>query len=99
MEPAAWKAYGRYSTVGLELVLSMVLGWAAGRWLDRHFGWHGQAAMVGAILGIYAGFRAIWKAAKAMQREAERQDALEAKRLRGGEAAPERDEGRDARSR
>jgi ATP synthase protein I len=82
VEPA-WKSYGRYSTVGLELVLSMVLGWAAGRWVDKFVGGHGYATAAGTLLGLYAGFRALWKAAKLMEREAEREDEARARKLRG----------------
>lgn len=82
---SAWKAYGRYSTVGLELVLSMVLGWALGHWLDgKIFGAHGYATAAGSIVGVYAGFRALWKASKLMQAEVEREDEAQAKRLRDG---------------
>ncbi len=80
---SAWKAYGRYSTVGLELVLSMVLGWALGHWLDgKFFGAHGYATATGSIVGVYAGFRALWKAAKMMRLEADREDEEQLKRLR-----------------
>ena len=46
----------------------------------------GLDSIVGAVIGLFAGFRALWKAALVMQREAERQDALEAERLRTGKA-------------
>jgi F0F1-type ATP synthase assembly protein I len=79
MKPSAWKAYGRYGTVGLELILSMIVGYLVGRWVDRHLGttW---VVWVGSAAGIYAGFRAMFKAAKQMQRDAERADAIEAER-------------------
>ena len=82
---SAWKAYGRYSTIGLELVISMVLGFLAGRWADRYLGGHGYGTAAGALLGVYAGFRGLYKAAMMMQRESEREDAAQAKRLRDGD--------------
>lgn len=63
----------------------MVLGWALGRWLDGRFlGGHGWGTAIGSIVGVYAGFRALWKAAKMMQAEADREDEEERKRLISG---------------
>ena len=68
----------------------MVLGWALGHWLDgKFFGSHGYATAIGSIVGVYAGFRSLWKAAKMMQAEAEREDEAQAKRLRDGEGSDE----------
>jgi len=93
---SAWKAYGRYSTVGLELVVSIAVGWALGRWLDgRFFGSHGYATFAGAVVGVYTGFRGLWKAAKMMQAEAEREDREQADKLAKGEPRP-REEGDEA---
>ena len=74
MKPRAWKAYGRYGTVGLELVLSMVVGYLLGHWLDGKLHTGGWLTWIGAVGGVYAGFRALYKAAKMMQAEAERAD-------------------------
>lgn len=73
MKPRSLKAYGRYGTVGLELVLSMVVGYLLGRWGDSKLGttW---LSWLGAAVGVYAGFRSMFKAAKAMTREAEEAD-------------------------
>lgn len=70
------QSYGRYGSVGLELVLSMAVGYYGGLWVDRKLGtrWF---ALVGFLLGIYAGFRALWKAAKTMERDIEHDEALE----------------------
>lgn len=65
----------------------MVLGWAAGRWLDKFVGGHGYATAAGALIGVYAGFRALWKAAKLMTIEAEREDEAREKKLRGDDDA------------
>jgi hypothetical protein len=69
----------------------MVLGWALGRWLDgKFFGGHGYGTAIGSLVGVYAGFRGLWKAAKMMQLEAEREDEEQSKRLRdGGKKGPD----------
>ena len=86
-----WKAYGRYGSLGIELILSMAIGYYGGRWLDGRLGTHWIAAL-GFIVGVYAGFRQIFRAAKLLQAEAER----EARDDRG-EAPPSggNDDGRD----
>jgi F0F1-type ATP synthase assembly protein I len=70
------KAFGRYGSLGFELLASMAVGYYGGRWLDGKFGTHWIAA-VGFLIGVYAGFRAIFTAAKRMQRDIERDEALE----------------------
>jgi F0F1-type ATP synthase assembly protein I len=74
-----WKAYGRYGSVGIELVLSILIGVLGGRWLDdRYAGGHGWLAIFGLVVGAYAGFRQVFRAAKQMQRESDRADREEA---------------------
>lgn len=70
------KSVGKYGSVGLELIISMAIGYYAGHWLDGRFGttW---IALVGFLLGCYAGFRALFKAAKTMQRDIENDEKLE----------------------
>lgn len=70
------KAAGmRYSTVGLELVLSILAGFFAGRWLDGKFDTAPTLQLVGFVFGCVAGFRAIYRAAKKMNAEAERDES------------------------
>ena len=64
-----WTAGVRYSTVGLELVLSF--GFFAGRWLDGKFDTAPILQLVGFIFGTIAGFRALYRASKFMKRETE----------------------------
>lgn len=79
---SSWKAAYRYGNIGLELFLSIVVGFLFGRWVDRH--WlhgHGWGTAVGTVLGVYTGFRSMWKLAKQAQREAEAEE--EAARKKG----------------
>jgi uncharacterized membrane protein YcjF (UPF0283 family) len=52
-----WKDYGRYGTVGLELIISLALGYYGGSWLDGRFNGHGWLTVVGVIFGVVAGVR------------------------------------------
>jgi hypothetical protein len=70
------KTYGRYGAVGLELLLSIAVGYYLGRWADGKLGTH-WLAFVGFLLGCYAGFRGLFRAAKAMQRDIELEEKLE----------------------
>jgi F0F1-type ATP synthase assembly protein I len=71
-----WKQTYRFGNIGLELFLSIVVGFLLGRWLDRRFfGAHGYGTAVGTIVGVYTGFRALYKLAKQAQREAEDDEA------------------------
>ena len=70
------KAFGRYGSIGFELIGSMAVGYYLGVWLDKKAGTH-WIALVGFLLGCYAGFRALFKAAKKMQRDIELQERLD----------------------
>jgi F0F1-type ATP synthase assembly protein I len=73
-----WKDYGRYGSVGIELVVSVVLGYYAGHWLDGKWGGgRGWLTAIGSIVGVYAGFRAIFSAASHMQADIERAERRE----------------------
>ena len=76
----SWKSAYRYGNIGLELFLSIVLGFFLGRWVDRHWlSGHGWGTAVGTIAGVYTGFRALWNLAKRATREAEEEEARERK--------------------
>lgn len=79
MSPTGWKALGRYGSVGFELSAMILLGFFLGRWVDRHFGWNALGTMGGVALGVYSGFRMLFKRAKEAEREMEKDDARERK--------------------
>ena len=66
-------ALADYSTVGLELALSVLFGLLGGQWLDGKFG-TSYLVLVGFALGVFAGFRAVWRAAQRMKRDAEAEE-------------------------
>lgn len=61
-----------YATLGLNLVLSIVLGFGAGYWLDGQFGTTPYLSLVGFGFGIAAAIRFIYRAAARMQRDTAR---------------------------
>lgn len=68
------KPYLLYSTVGMELVLSVLLGLFAGRWADQRLATGGGLTLLGFLLGVVTGFRFLWRAAQKMQRETGQDD-------------------------
>jgi len=70
-----WQRYGsglkgtmRFSSVGLELALSVLLGFLAGDWLDGRLGSTPWAALAGVVLGSTAGFLNLWRALRRLTR-------------------------------
>ena len=90
-----WKGINRYATVGLEFGLSLLVGLFAGRWLDAKLGTANWLTFIGFGFGIAAGYRAIYRAAQAANREAEREEAEEReKRQRYHDESPRSSAGR-----
>jgi ATP synthase protein I len=84
----SWKGIGSYSTVGLELALSILVGLFAGRWLDQKLGTHQWLTLLGVGVGIAAGARTVWRALQRANREAleqEEQDRKERARFHDDE--------------
>ena len=78
MPSSNMKAAWRYGNVGLDLALSIVVGFLLGRWIDRRFlEGHGYGTVIGTIIGAYAGFRGMYKATQQWKRELEAQERRE----------------------
>jgi ATP synthase protein I len=71
------KDVGRYGTVGIELLVSMALGYYGGRWLDARWSTGGWFAGGGAFLGVVVGFYSLWKASRTMMRDIEEAERRE----------------------
>lgn len=74
MDPEAREAMrtvGRVSAVGMELggavIGSLLLGW----WADSKLGTSPWLTLLGLLIGSIAGFKAVYSAAKLMQKQAE----------------------------
>jgi len=72
-----WKALGNYGTLGLEVALSVVVGLFGGQWLDHKFHTRGVLTWVGFAYGLAAAGRAIYRAVRRANREAEEAEQRE----------------------
>ena len=88
-----WKGIGRYGTVGLELVLSVLLGLFAGQFLDKRLHTAPWLMLVGLAYGIAAGIRGLYRAAARATREAEELDRREREQRKKYRAPHDRDRG------
>lgn len=62
-----YKAVGSWGTLGLEIVLSVMIGFFGGRWLDGKFGTEPWLSLVGFFFGCAAAGKAIHRTWKEMQ--------------------------------
>jgi F0F1-type ATP synthase assembly protein I len=67
----ALKSSGRLSTLGLDVVLSVLFGFFGGRWLDGRFGTEPVLAMVGFVFGLAAAGRFLYRATQQMKKQTE----------------------------
>jgi len=65
---------GSYGTVGLDFAVAVTFCFLGGWWLDRKLGAAPWFMMVGLVLGTVVGFSMVFKAARKMRDEAERED-------------------------
>lgn len=82
-ERAAWRSLAQLSTVGLTLAFAIAIGVGLGWWLDQRFKTNGILVIVGALIGIAAGFRELIRAVMRSAREQEEKDRT------GGNNRPE----------
>ena len=68
------KQLGSLSTIGLELGLSIVLGYLGGRWLDGELGTEPWLKWIGLALGLAAGARSLYRVVRRAQRMMEEED-------------------------
>src|SRR5262249_44898054 len=71
----AWKASAGLGTLGIEIVLSVLVGWFGGRALDRWLKTSPYLGMVGLAFGIAAAVRAVIRAWREMQEITRREEA------------------------
>ncbi len=74
--PSPWKELGRYGSVGIELVLTILILGGLGHWLDtRYWGGRGWGTGIGFLFGVAVAFRNLLRTAQGMQRDIERAEA------------------------
>lgn len=67
----AMRAAGRVSAIGMEFAAAVIICLLAGWWADGKLGTGPWLAVAGIVLGSAIGFRAVYGAAKTMQKQAE----------------------------
>jgi F0F1-type ATP synthase assembly protein I len=65
-DPRPWRRYLRFSSLGIELGLAVVLGLMGGQWLDKQFGTAPWLLLAGLLIGLAAGFRGMLRALKGL---------------------------------
>ncbi|EYF06663.1 AtpZ/AtpI family protein [Chondromyces apiculatus] len=69
-----WKSVGNFGTVGLEIVLSILLGLFIGRKLDGWLDTSPAMTLVWSAFGVAAAIRAILRSVREMRAETEREE-------------------------
>lgn len=68
LPPDQVRALGALSVVGLSFVLALVIGVAAGVWLDRHAGTSPWGVLIGFAVGVAAGILNVYRATRQAMR-------------------------------
>ncbi len=79
---ALFRELGKYSALGLELAIAVVLGLAIGYYLDKWLGTGPWMTVVWIGIGFAAGVRSLYRAAVRSGKDLEKEE--EAKRKPGG---------------
>ncbi len=69
-----YKGLGGFGTLGLEIVLSVLLGLFGGSWLDERYGTTPYLMWGGLAFGVAVSVRAVQRALSIMKREAAREE-------------------------
>ncbi|MEM6960759.1 MAG: AtpZ/AtpI family protein [Myxococcota bacterium] len=69
LDPHQLRAFGRVSTLGLEIVLSTLIGFFGGRWLDTSLGTHPWMMWFGLAVGLCAAVKSVHRVLVSVRRE------------------------------
>ena len=67
-QPTPWRRYLRFSSLGIELGLCVMIGLIGGQWLDKKFGTEPWLLLAGLLIGLAAGFRSMFRALKELNK-------------------------------
>lgn len=68
MKKKQLKNYLAFSTMGLEIGLSLVIGFFIGRFADDYFNSTPFGVVIGCFLGVVAGFRLVYQKIKKIKK-------------------------------
>lgn len=80
---AFYRELGKYSALGLEMAMSVIIGLAIGYYLDKWLGTTPWLTVIWIGLGFAAGVRSLYRAALRSEKDLEKDE--EKKRKPGGE--------------
>ena len=66
-ENRPFRQYLRYSTIGIEMGLSVIIGLLVGKFLDDFFGTDPWLLLTFLLLGLVAGFRGVFRLMRRMK--------------------------------
>jgi ATP synthase protein I len=66
--------YMQYSTIGLELGLSVTVGVLVGYWMDQKFGTEPWLTLTFLMCGIFAGFSFLYRMAKKYMKDSRNEE-------------------------
>jgi ATP synthase protein I len=69
----------KFASVGIEMAVATFIGWGIGSWLDRQFGTDPWLMLVFLLLGVAAGFKGVFRAAREAQEIMNRGETREPK--------------------
>ena len=92
VKPATWYRYMDASSLGIEIAVSVVIGAAAGMWLEKNVThWSPWTSVIGMMLGVGTAARAIVRTARKYTRQLREQDAYEKAMAEQSDEAPKQD--------
>ena len=90
-----YKALGSWSTLGLEIVLSVMIGLFAGRWADGRLGTEPWLTVLGFFFGLGAAIKSLVRTTREMQAITRREEQEQGNPAPAWDKPTERDRDRD----
>lgn len=91
-KPAMWYRYMDASSLGIEIAVSVVIGAAAGMWLEKNVThWAPWTSVLGMMVGVGTAARAIVRTARSYTKQLREQAAYEESAPDGEEPPPAED--------
>jgi ATP synthase protein I len=76
---ALFRTLGRYSALGFEMALSVVIGMGIGYYLDKWLGTSPWLTILWLVFGFAAGLKGLYRAARQYEKESEKDEGEQGK--------------------